>query len=72
MGFGAKIKSNEPLKRTEILTDISVGRPQKYGMIPEFLDASPVVTSLDESTEESLIKILLSLKCTYQAVSEAV
>ncbi len=62
MGFGAKITSNEPLKRTEILTDIKVEDLVKYGMIPEFLGRLPVVTSLDELTEESLIKILVEPK----------
>lgn len=62
MGFGAKITSQEPLKRTEILTDVKVEDLVKYGMIPEFLGRLPVVTMLDELTEESLIKILTEPK----------
>jgi len=62
MGFGAKITSQEPLKRTEILTDVKVEDLVRYGMIPEFLGRLPVVTMLDELTEESLIKILTEPK----------
>jgi len=62
MGFGAKITSQEPLKRTDILNDIKVEDLVKYGMIPEFLGRLPVVTMLDELTEESLIRILTEPK----------
>ncbi|WP_027357833.1 ATP-dependent Clp protease ATP-binding subunit ClpX [Desulforegula conservatrix] len=62
MGFGAKITSQEPAKRTDILNDIKVEDLVKYGMIPEFLGRLPVVTMLDELTEESLIKILTEPK----------
>lgn len=62
MGFGAKITTTEPLKRSEILKDVKVEDLVKYGMIPEFLGRLPVVTILDELTEESLIKILVEPK----------
>lgn len=62
MGFGAKITSKEPLKRSEILEDVKVEDLVKYGMIPEFLGRLPVITNLDELTEESLIKILVEPK----------
>lgn len=62
MGFGAKITTQEPLKRSEILSDVKVEDLVKYGMIPEFLGRLPVITILDELTEESLIKILVEPK----------
>lgn len=62
MGFGAKITSQEPLKRTDILSDVKVEDLVRYGMIPEFLGRLPVVTMLDELTEESLIRILTEPK----------
>lgn len=58
MGFGADIRSKE-----EKLTDQSVYeiQPQdllKYGLIPEFIGRIPVIASLHQLDEETLIRIL--------------
>jgi ATP-dependent Clp protease ATP-binding subunit ClpX len=58
MGFGAKII---PEKERTISSTLKMVQPEdliKYGMIPEFLGRLPVIATLHELNEESLIRIL--------------
>jgi ATP-dependent Clp protease ATP-binding subunit ClpX len=58
MGFGADVQS--PSKNTvgELLRQLEPEDLIKYGLIPEFLGRLPVVATLDELSEETLIRIL--------------
>jgi len=58
MGFGAKIVSREEKSISEILRLVQPEDLIKYGMIPEFLGRLPVIASLDELSQASLIRIL--------------
>ena len=60
MGFGAEIK--EETNRSEILKHLQPEDLIKYGMIPEFVGRMPVNATLDELTEEDLMKILVTPK----------
>lgn len=62
MGFGANISKQKDKKIGETLRLIQPEDLIKYGLIPEFLGRLPVVTTLDELNESSLIKILLEPK----------
>jgi ATP-dependent Clp protease ATP-binding subunit ClpX len=58
MGFGAKIVQE---KERTIGDTLKVVQPEdlvKYGMIPEFLGRLPVIATLHELNEDSLIRIL--------------
>jgi ATP-dependent Clp protease ATP-binding subunit ClpX len=58
VGFGSEIKSKREKKIGDTL---SMAEPQdliKYGLIPEFVGRLPVVATLDELDESSLIRIL--------------
>lgn len=57
MGFGAEIKGKTDKKLGELLREIETEDLIKYGMIPEFIGRVPVITSLDELDEASLVKI---------------
>ncbi|MBN1282481.1 MAG: ATP-dependent Clp protease ATP-binding subunit ClpX [Proteobacteria bacterium] len=58
MGFGAEIKGKTDKRIGELLRDIQVEDLIKYGMIPEFLGRVPVIASLDELDEASLVRVL--------------
>ena len=58
MGYGAKIVAE---KEQSIGDTLKLVRPEdliKFGLIPEFLGRLPVVATLDELTEATLIRIL--------------
>jgi len=58
MGFGAEIIKRDEKNRGEILRAVQPEDLIKYGLIPEFLGRLPVVATLDELSEASLIRIL--------------
>ena len=58
IGFGAKVKSNEEKKISEIIEKLEPEDLIKYGLIPEFVGRMPIVATLRELDEKSLIKIL--------------
>ncbi|MFH1830356.1 MAG: ATP-dependent Clp protease ATP-binding subunit ClpX [Pseudomonadota bacterium] len=58
MGFGAEIKGKTDKKLGELLREVQVEDLNKYGIIPEFLGRIPVITTLDELDEGSLIRVL--------------
>lgn len=59
IGFGASLKQSEQsLQSSATLKDVEPEDLVKYGLIPEFIGRLPVVTSLEELTEDALIRIL--------------
>jgi ATP-dependent Clp protease ATP-binding subunit ClpX len=62
MGFGANIKSKKEKKIGEILTEVQPEDLLKYGLIPEFVGRLPVISTLDELDEESLMRVLVEPK----------
>lgn len=62
MGFGAKIKTKKEHKTGELFKSAEMEDLIKFGMIPEFLGRLPVVASLDDLDETSLINILTKPK----------
>jgi ATP-dependent Clp protease ATP-binding subunit ClpX len=62
VGFGSKVVSKTERKVGDLLR---LTEPQdliKYGLIPEFVGRLPVVTTLDELDEASLVRILVEPK----------
>ncbi len=57
MGFRADPQSKEN-RRKDILTDVSPEDLLKFGLIPEFIGRLPVITSLEQLDEETLVRIL--------------
>lgn len=62
MGYGAKIHKKEERSVGEILKFIQPEDLIKFGLIPEFLGRLPVVATLDELNEATLIRILTEPK----------
>jgi len=58
MGFGAEVRVREEKKLGEILSTVEPADLLKYGLIPEFVGRLPVIATLGELDEESLIQIL--------------
>lgn len=58
MGFGANIMGREEKSLGEILRMMEPEDLLKFGLIPEFLGRLPVIATLDELSEESLIRII--------------
>ncbi|VAX07263.1 ATP-dependent Clp protease ATP-binding subunit ClpX [hydrothermal vent metagenome] len=63
IGFSAEVRSkDESSKVGEILVGVEPEDLIKYGLIPEFVGRLPVVATLDELDEESLVRILVEPK----------
>jgi ATP-dependent Clp protease ATP-binding subunit ClpX len=59
IGFSAEVKSVDGSKNIgEIFKDIEPDDLVKYGLIPEFVGRLPVVATLEELDEDSLVQIL--------------
>jgi len=63
IGFGAQVRSKDDIKNLgEIFKEIEPDDLVKYGLIPEFVGRLPVVATLEELDEISLVKILTEPK----------
>ncbi len=62
MGFGANISSKKDINIGELLEQLKPEDLIKFGLIPEFLGRLPVITSIGELNEKSLVKILTEPK----------
>ncbi|MAW17005.1 MAG: ATP-dependent Clp protease ATP-binding subunit ClpX [Pelagibacteraceae bacterium] len=58
IGFGAKVKSYKEQSLSEIMKQLEPEDLIKYGLIPEFIGRMPIIATLDDLDEKSLIKIL--------------
>ncbi len=58
MGFNAQIHSKKDLKLGELLALVEPKDLIQFGLIPEFIGRIPVITSLDELSEDDLVRIL--------------
>jgi ATP-dependent Clp protease ATP-binding subunit ClpX len=62
MGFGAEIASRVDRKIGESLRMVEPEDLLKYGLIPEFIGRLPVIATLEDLTEEDLVRILTEPK----------
>lgn len=62
MGFGANVQKRDDRKLGDLLKDVQTEDLVKFGLIPEFLGRLPVVATLNELNEESLVRILTEPK----------
>ena len=62
MGFGASVVGENKKTKNELLKMVQVEDLVRFGLIPEFLGRLPVVATLGELSEESLVKILTEPK----------
>ncbi len=62
IGFGAKVVGETKKKMGEVLADIQPEDLLQFGLIPELVGRLPVISTMEELTEEDLIRILLEPK----------
>ncbi|MFI5021913.1 MAG: ATP-dependent Clp protease ATP-binding subunit ClpX [Alphaproteobacteria bacterium] len=62
IGFGADVRGPEERQTGEVLRDVEPEDLLKFGLIPEFIGRLPVVATLDDLDEESLVEILIKPK----------
>ncbi len=62
IGFGAEVKSSEDKKTGEWMKTLEPEDLLKYGLIPEFIGRLPIIATLEDLDEKSLIKILTEPK----------
>ena len=58
IGFGAKVKNSEEGNLSDLIKKLEPEDLIKYGLIPEFVGRMPVIATLQDLDEKSLIKIL--------------
>ncbi len=62
LGFGQKVKEKGKLTRSELIARVEPEDLMRFGMIPEFIGRVPVIATLDELDEATLIDILVRPK----------
>jgi ATP-dependent Clp protease ATP-binding subunit ClpX len=62
IGFGADVKNPDDRQTGEVLRDVEPEDLLKFGLIPEFIGRLPVVATLEDLDEGSLIDILTKPK----------
>ena len=58
IGFGAEVKSFKQQPLSEIMKLLEPEDLIKYGLIPEFIGRMPIISTLNDLDEKSLVKIL--------------
>ncbi|HYB99317.1 MAG TPA: ATP-dependent Clp protease ATP-binding subunit ClpX [Candidatus Limnocylindrales bacterium] len=58
MGFGADIRAKRDADGVTVLTEVQTEDMLKFGMIPEFVGRVPVIATLHDLDEDSLVRIL--------------
>lgn len=61
-GFTGSISSKTPINYNEMIMQIKAEDLKEFGMMPELLGRFPIITPLQELSEEALIKILTEPK----------
>ena len=62
IGFGAKVKNYKDRTFSQIMKLLEPEDLIKYGLIPEFIGRMPIIATLDDLDEASLVKILTEPK----------
>jgi ATP-dependent Clp protease ATP-binding subunit ClpX len=62
IGFGAAVKSKQNRDLTEVFKEVEPEDLIKFGLIPELVGRMPVVATLGELSEETLVQILTEPK----------
>ncbi len=62
VGFGAEIKSKKEKRSGELLAETRSEDLLKFGLIPEFIGRLPVIATLDDLDEATLVRILVDPK----------
>ncbi|MBF0292077.1 MAG: ATP-dependent Clp protease ATP-binding subunit ClpX [Nitrospinae bacterium] len=62
MGFGAKLKDKRDTSIDDLLKQVQPEDLLKFGLIPEFIGRIPVLATLDELDEDSLVRVLMEPK----------
>ena len=58
IGFGAKVKNFQEQNTGELIKQLEPEDLIKYGLIPEFVGRMPILATLEDLNEDSLVKIL--------------
>ena len=58
IGFGAKVKNFKEQPLSKLMKMLEPEDLIKYGLIPEFIGRMPIIATLDDLDEKSLVKIL--------------
>jgi len=62
IGFGAEVRGPDERRPGEILREVQTEDLLKFGLIPEFVGRLPVLATLDDLDEETLVAILTEPK----------
>ncbi len=58
IGFGAKVKDYKEIPLSQTMKQLEPEDLIKYGLIPEFIGRMPIIATLDDLDEKSLVRIL--------------
>jgi ATP-dependent Clp protease ATP-binding subunit ClpX len=62
IGFGAEVKNHQQQQLSEVMKNLEPEDLIKYGLLPEFIGRMPIIATLNDLDQKSLIKILTEPK----------
>jgi len=62
LGFGTTVRGRKKFTQSELFERVEAEDLMRFGLIPEFIGRVPVIATLDELDEESLMKIMVEPK----------
>jgi ATP-dependent Clp protease ATP-binding subunit ClpX len=62
IGFGAEVRSQESGRTSEVIAKVMPEDLISFGLIPEFIGRLPVLTTVDDLDQESLVRVLTEPK----------
>ena len=62
LGFGADISKKEDARLGDVLAKVESDDLVKFGLIPEFVGRLPIIATLNDLTEEDLVRVLTEPK----------
>jgi len=62
LGFGTTVRGRKKFTQSELFERVEAEDLMRFGLIPEFIGRVPVIATLDELDEESLMQIMIEPK----------
>jgi ATP-dependent Clp protease ATP-binding subunit ClpX len=62
VGFGAEVRANETARQSELIAQVMPEDLISFGLIPEFIGRLPVLATVEDLSQEALVRVLTEPK----------